>query len=187
MRMNWLMLTLMFLVLVVPASVLADNETAPYINNASVITYDVFDGYQMTGSANLTDWNVSNEVFYITASGLITYPGNLTDGVHMTSVYATSPENGTALGTFTLEKRVTGILDIWSCPSSGNYWFLYLTVAMALTFIVIAEVMRLRLFGMLGGIGITSLYLFIGACQPLLTLFLPIGGILLIIYYATAD
>lgn len=161
----------------------------PYVINETVIIYSTsnWEGHQLQGNVPLTNWNVTNAIFSITPTGFITYNGNLTNGTVSTTVTATDLYDYNATGLFTLDIRTNSGLSIWACPTSDNYWFLYLIVGLILAFLIIAEVMRLRIFGMLGGIGITSLYMFIGACQPLLTIFLPIGGILLVIYYATAD
>jgi len=78
----------------------------------------------------------------------------------------------------------THSLQVWSCPAENKgFTPLVIVLGMAILFIILSFTMKESLFGIFGGLMIALSYLFIGACSPLLFMFLPVVGILIALWF----
>lgn len=75
-----------------------------------------------------------------------------------------------------------GTFQLWTCPDS--YTGILIMIGLAILLIMFAIWIKEPIFGILGGLTLTSSYLFIGACAPLMTSPLVIAGILITVLFS---
>jgi hypothetical protein len=168
----------------------------PAIYNPVSVTILVsarWDGAQLNTTYGLTNFTSTNAEFVINTSGFMTFVGNYTVGNHSTNITGyDSFGNISNVHEFNLELRAETGLNIWVCPSENNsWWFVTLILAIAVGLIAFAFISGEGLFGFFGGLTVMFSYLFIGACAPIITLVIPVAGLLMmgyfILYYSGKD
>jgi hypothetical protein len=171
--------------LVYNVNVTAD-VTPPVITSENLTWETDFPGYYIEGYDNvgIVNWSVNNTAqFSINSSGWIQLLYNPSYGNYSTYIYAFDNAGNNASLDWNLEYLEREGMQLWSCPASDGWNFVYLIFAVAAAFIVLAFAIGEGIFGLLGGLVVTFSYMFIGACAPLLTIVIPIGGIMIMAYF----